>query len=39
MAGGIWDPKKRRRWVAIIAIILVIALVVPTVLSAIMGLF
>ncbi len=39
MAGGIWDPKKRRRIVAIVAIILVIALVVPTVLSAVMGLF
>lgn len=39
MAGGIWDPNKRRKLVAIVAIILVIAMVVPTVLSLVIGMF
>jgi len=33
MAGGFYDPKKRKKMTAVIALILVLALVVPTVLS------
>lgn len=33
MAHGFYDPKKRKRITAIIALILVLALVVPSVLS------
>lgn len=33
MAGGMFDPKKRRVITAVIAILLVLAMVVPTLLS------
>ena len=33
MAGGFYDPKKRKKITAIIAIILAAAMVIPTVLS------
>lgn len=36
MAGGMFDPKKRRMITAIIAVILVLAMVVPTILSLLM---
>lgn len=39
MAGGMWDPRKRRKIVTVVAIILVVAMVVPTVLSLIIGWF
>lgn len=39
MAGGIWDPKKRKTLVAIVAIIIVIAMVVPSVLGMVIGWF
>ncbi len=39
MAGGIWDPRKRRKMVAVVAIILIVAMVVPTVLSLVIGWF
>lgn len=39
MAGGIWDPRKRRKMVTVVAIILVAAMIIPTVLSLILGWF
>ncbi len=36
MAGGMFDPKKRRIFTAIIAILLVLAMVVPSVLALLM---
>lgn len=36
MAGGMFDPKKRRIITAVIAVLLVLAMVVPMVLSLIM---
>lgn len=36
MAGGMWDPKKRRVFTIIIAVILVLAMVVPMVLELVM---
>lgn len=36
MAGGMFDPKKRRIITAVIAILLVLAMIVPTVLSLVM---
>ena len=37
--GGLCDPRKRRKIVIVVAIILVIAMVVPTVMSLMVGLF
>lgn len=39
MAGGIWDPRKRRKMVAVVAIILIAAMVIPTVMSLMIGWF
>ena len=39
MAGGIWDPRKRRKMVAIVAVILIAAMVIPTVMSLMIGWF
>ena len=36
MSGGMFDPKKRRVITAVIAVLLVLAMVVPTVLSLVM---
>lgn len=36
MAGGFYDPKNRKKITAVIAIILVVAMVVPTVLSLVL---
>ena len=36
MAGGIFDPKKRRVFTAVIVILLVLAMVVPSVLALVM---
>lgn len=33
MTGGMWDPKKRRTITIVIAVILVLAMVVPMVLQ------
>ena len=33
LAGGMFDPKKRKKITAVIAIILALAMVIPTVLS------